>query len=91
MLHITSDNLPQWLPTIVDCGLGASLGIQNIPLAARNKVGDVIREVIASIFGGTQVIVRGDEVELLQRNEPSSSPRRRRPDIETGSMTRVEN
>ena len=83
VLHITSDNLPQWLPTIIDCGVGTSLGFHNIPASARDRVREAISGVISNIFGGTQLIVRGDEEHLLQRVELSSS-RRRRSDIETG-------
>jgi hypothetical protein len=85
ILHITSDNLPQWLPTIIDCGVGTSLGFQNIPAAARTKVGDVIRGFIGAIFGATQVVIRTDEEQLLPRAEPPLS-RRRRTDVEIGSM-----
>jgi hypothetical protein len=85
ILHITSDNLPQWLPTIIDCGVGMSLGFQNIPAAVRRRVGESITGVIGSIFGGTQVIIQRDEQRLLQTEEPLSS-RTHRPDIEMGSM-----
>jgi hypothetical protein len=85
ILQITSDSLPQWLPIVIDCGVGASLGFQNIPASARNRVGQAISGVIGNIFGGTQVTIRTDEQLLLQRDEASSS-RRRRSDIETGSM-----
>ena len=85
ILHISSDSLPQWLPTVIDCGVGTSLGLQNIPAAARNRVGEVLSGLIGSVFGGTQVIIWGDEEQHLQRNEALSS-RRRPSDIETGSI-----
>src|SRR5258708_6096182 len=85
ILHITCDNLPQWLPTIINWGVGTSLGFQNIPAAARHQVGKSISGVIGSIFGGTQVIIRQDEQQLLPRDDSTPS-RRHRPDIETGSM-----
>jgi hypothetical protein len=85
ILRIKSDNLPQWLPTAIDCGVGTSLGFQSIPASARHRVGESIGSVVGSIFGGTQVIIRRDEQQLLQREEPSS-PRRHRTDIETDSM-----
>ncbi|PMD22459.1 hypothetical protein NA56DRAFT_88118 [Hyaloscypha hepaticicola] len=86
ILHITSDHLPQWLPTIIDCGIGASLGFQAIPSSARERVGEAITSVIGGIFGGTQVIVRRDEERHLSENEPSST-RRRRADIEEGLVS----
>jgi hypothetical protein len=86
VLHITSDNLPQWLPTIIDCGIGASLGFQAIPSSARERVGEVITSVIGGIFDGTQVIVRRDEERLLSENEPSLT-RRRRADVEEGLVS----
>lgn len=86
ILHITSDNLPQWLPTIIDCGIGASLGFQAIPSSARERVGEAITSVIGGIFSGTQVIVRRDEERHLSENEPSST-RRRRADIEEGLVS----
>jgi hypothetical protein len=85
ILHITSNNLPQWLPTVIDCGIGASLGLQNIPVTARNLVGEVLSGFIGSTFGATQVIVRRAEEQLLDGDD-AQSLRRRRQDIETGSM-----
>lgn len=83
VLHITSENLPQWLPTIIDCGIGVSLGLQAIPTSARERIGDAITSVIGGVFGGTQVMLRRDEERLLSENE-SSSTRRRQADIEEG-------
>jgi hypothetical protein len=85
ILHITSNNLPQWLPTVIDCGIGASLGLQNIPATARNLVGEVLSGFIGSTLGATQVIVRRAEEQLLDGDD-AQSLRRRRQDIETGSM-----
>jgi len=85
ILHITSNNLPQWLPTVIDCGIGASLGLQNIPATARNLVGEVLSGFIGSTFGATQVIVGRAEEQLLDGDD-AQSLRRRRQDIETGSM-----
>ncbi|KAE9376090.1 hypothetical protein N431DRAFT_454672 [Stipitochalara longipes BDJ] len=86
VLHITSDNLPQWLPTIIDCGIGTSLGFQNIPASARHRVAESVTSVIGSIFGGTQVVIRTDEQQPLQGVQAASS-RGRRSDIEMGPMT----
>ncbi|KAN0112333.1 hypothetical protein V8E51_005284 [Hyaloscypha variabilis] len=85
VLHITSDNLPQWLPTIIDCGVGTSLGFQNIPASARHRVGESITSIIGGIFGGTQVVVRREEQQPLQSVQSSAS-RGRRADIEMGPL-----
>ncbi len=85
ILHLSSNNLPQWLPTVIDCGVGASLGLQNIPAAARNRAGEVFSGFIGNTFGVTQVIVRRDEEQLSDGDDAQSS-RRRRQDIETGSI-----
>lgn len=80
ILQIRSDNLPQWLPIVIDCGLGGSVGFQNIPASARSQVGEAISRVIGNLFG-----IRTEEQQLLQPDEAYSS-RRRGPDIEAGSM-----
>jgi hypothetical protein len=84
ILHITSDNLPQWLPTVIDCGIGTSLGLQNIPETARIRLGEVLSGFSGSTLGVTQVIVQRDGEQLLNREDAGSS-RRCRQDIETGS------
>jgi len=58
VLHITSDSLPQWLPTIINCGLGTSVGVQNIPADSQKRLWGYICKVMGSIFGGTQVILQ---------------------------------
>jgi hypothetical protein len=71
ILHITSENLPQWLPTIIECGLGTSIGIRSIPSASRDQARDYISSVTGSVFGATQVVVRSEQGQPLQRNDPT--------------------
>lgn len=55
----TADTLPQWIPLIVDCGLGVSIGIQNIPSNAREQLWKQLNELVGSFCGGVQVRFRG--------------------------------
>jgi len=51
----TADTLPQWIPLIIDCGLGMSIGIQNIPSNAREQLWTQLNELVGSFCGGVQV------------------------------------
>ena len=86
-LQITSDNLPQWIPTAVDCGLGASLGLQNIPASSRNRIGRLIGNILSGIFSGIQGTLRQSTEPLLPRDEPSGSSRQSGQDVQSSGGT----
>src|SRR6266536_3106117 len=72
ILQIKSENLPQWLPIAINCGLGASVGLQNIPSNSRKRFGEYLSSILSSIFGGTQVNIRSGQGQegVLPRDEP---------------------
>lgn len=68
VLKIGSETLPQWLPMIIDAGLGASIGLQNIPSKTLEKLKEYATNILGSICGGTQVIVQSRE-QLIPRDD----------------------
>jgi hypothetical protein len=85
ILQIKSENLPQWLPTAINCGLGASVGLQNIPSNSRKRLGEYVSSILSSIFGGTQVNIWGErgQEDVLPRVEPRVDEHgRRREDVD---------
>jgi hypothetical protein len=69
MLHLSSDNLPQWIPLAVNAGLGASACIQDINSETRQRLGEYVRTFLGSIFG-TQILMPRAGDPLLPRNVP---------------------
>lgn len=57
-IQLTSTDLPQWIPLIIDSGLGASIGIQNIPVEPRRRAIKIVGEYAGSLCGGCQLNVR---------------------------------
>ncbi|THV53264.1 hypothetical protein BGAL_0055g00230 [Botrytis galanthina] len=66
---ISSTLLPQWIPTILDCGLGLSLGIQNLPTAYLSGVRDWAMNMVGSLCGGDQPTLRHETHILPVRPE----------------------
>lgn len=56
VLGISSDNLPQWIPLAIDCGLAASIGLQSIPSETRTQLGVYIRNIVGSLLGSTTYV-----------------------------------
>ncbi|KAF7858536.1 hypothetical protein EAF04_009136 [Stromatinia cepivora] len=54
VLQISSSPLPQWIPTILDCGLGLSIGMQSLPREYLHGLRDWAAEIFSSLCGGGQ-------------------------------------
>ncbi|KAF7918142.1 uncharacterized protein EAE97_011913 [Botrytis byssoidea] len=58
ILQISSTLIPQWIPTILDCGFRLSLGVQNLPTAYLYGVRDWAMNMVGSLCGGDQPTFR---------------------------------
>ncbi|APA12313.1 hypothetical protein sscle_09g070830 [Sclerotinia sclerotiorum 1980 UF-70] len=58
VLKISSSLLPQWIPTIVDCGLGFSIGMQSLPRDYLHGLRDWAIEVVGSLCSGVPLSSR---------------------------------
>ncbi|KAH9217948.1 hypothetical protein DL95DRAFT_458836 [Leptodontidium sp. 2 PMI_412] len=45
------DHLPQWIPGIIDIGLGVSIGIQEFPSDTRRRAFQHLTDLLGSIYG----------------------------------------
>ncbi|KAF7896330.1 hypothetical protein EAF00_006344 [Botryotinia globosa] len=69
ILQISSTLLPQWIPTILDCGFGLSLGVQNLPTAYLYGMRDWAMNMVGSLCGGDQPTFRRETHILPVRSE----------------------
>ena len=58
------------LPTIIDAGLGANVGFQNIHPDTRRRLGEYVSSVMISLRGGMPVILQWGREQLLPRDKP---------------------
>lgn len=77
-IQLTSEDLPRWMPLIIDSGLGASIGIQNIPAEARERALNVVAEYAGSLCGRCQLNIRQAPAERpYELGSPGGDFRRR--------------
>ncbi|KAF7882562.1 uncharacterized protein EAF02_005925 [Botrytis sinoallii] len=69
VLQISSTLLLQWIPTILDSGLGLSFGIQNLPTDYMYGARDWAMNLVGSLCGGDQPTFRHETHILPVRSQ----------------------
>ena len=70
ILHINSDNLPQWVPAIIDSGIGISFALQSIPADSMKRLCQYSQSLVTSTCGATQINIHQLTESLLPQVQP---------------------
>lgn len=70
IIQLTSENLPQWIPLLIDSGLGISTGLQSISADSRRRLIESLGKFVGNICGGVQFNLHENRAHGANEGEP---------------------